>query len=80
MAMNSVPRTGTRYATPPCSECSRLTPRMIRVVFGGPALAGLQLERPAAHIKLILGQTAPEHARAVAHLHAAAFRCRARTS
>ncbi len=33
----------------------RLTPRMIRVVFGGSELAGFNWNGPAAHIKLILG-------------------------
>ena len=38
----------------------RLTARMIRVVFGGPALAGFNWNGPAAHIKLILGATSGE--------------------
>jgi NADPH-dependent ferric siderophore reductase len=40
----------------------RLTPRMLRVVFGGPALAAFNWNGPAAHIKLILGATAGESA------------------
>ena len=38
----------------------RLAARMIRVVFGGPALAGFKWNGPAAHIKLILGSDSPE--------------------
>jgi NADPH-dependent ferric siderophore reductase len=37
-----------------------LTARMVRIVFGGPALAGFNWNGPAAHIKLILGQDSPE--------------------
>jgi len=33
----------------------RLTPRMVRIVFGGPALAAFNWNGPAAHIKLIMG-------------------------
>jgi NADPH-dependent ferric siderophore reductase len=33
----------------------RLTPRMVRIVFTGPELAGFAWNGPAAHIKLILG-------------------------
>ena len=33
----------------------KLTPRMLRVVFAGPELAGFAWNGPAAHIKLILG-------------------------
>jgi NADPH-dependent ferric siderophore reductase len=34
-----------------------LTPRMLRIVFGGAALAGFNWNGPAAHIKLILGES-----------------------
>jgi NADPH-dependent ferric siderophore reductase len=37
-----------------------LTPRMIRIVFGGPALAAFNWNGPAAHIKLILGEDTTE--------------------
>ncbi len=37
-----------------------LTPRMIRIVFAGPALAGFTWNGPAAHIKLILGEDTAE--------------------
>jgi NADPH-dependent ferric siderophore reductase len=43
-----------RYATT-VQRVERLTSRMIRVVFGGAALAGFNWNGPAAHIKLILG-------------------------
>lgn len=43
-----------RYAAT-VQRVQRLTPRMIRVVFGGAALAGFNWNGPAAHIKLILG-------------------------
>ena len=46
-----------RYAAT-VQRVQRLTPRMIRVVFGGPELAGFNWNGPAAHIKLILGATA----------------------
>lgn len=45
-----------RYATT-VQRVERLTPRMIRVVFGGAALAGFNWNGPAAHIKLILDAT-----------------------
>jgi NADPH-dependent ferric siderophore reductase len=48
-----------RYAAT-VQRVQRLTPRMLRVVFGGPALAGFNWNGPAAHIKLILGATAVE--------------------
>jgi NADPH-dependent ferric siderophore reductase len=48
-----------RYATT-VQRVQRLTARMIRVVFGGPALAGFNWNGPAAHIKLILGSDSPE--------------------
>jgi NADPH-dependent ferric siderophore reductase len=48
-----------RYATT-VQRVQRLTARMIRVVFGGPALADFNWNGPAAHIKLILGVDTPE--------------------
>lgn len=48
-----------RYATT-VRQVQRLAARMIRVVFGGPALAGFNWNGPAAHIKLILGSDGPE--------------------
>src|SRR5665213_1513868 len=48
-----------RYAAT-VQRVQRLTARMIRVVFGGPALAGFNWNGPAAHIKLILGSDTPE--------------------
>ncbi|HEY6453753.1 MAG TPA: siderophore-interacting protein [Steroidobacteraceae bacterium] len=48
-----------RYATT-VQRVQRLTARMIRVVFGGPALAGFNWNGPAAHIKLILGSDSPD--------------------
>jgi NADPH-dependent ferric siderophore reductase len=48
-----------RYAAT-VQRVQRLTARMIRVVFGGPALAGFNWNGPAAHIKLILGADSPE--------------------
>ena len=48
-----------RYATT-VQRVQRLTPRMLRVVFAGPALAGFNWNGPAAHIKLILGADSPE--------------------
>ena len=36
-------------------QVQRLTPRMIRVIFGGPQLAAFNWNGPAAHIKLFLG-------------------------
>jgi NADPH-dependent ferric siderophore reductase len=48
-----------RYAAT-VQRVQRLTARMIRVVFGGPALAGFNWNGPAAHIKLILGADTPE--------------------
>ena len=56
--MNNRPRK-QRYATT-VQRVQRLTARMIRVVFGGPALAGFNWNGPAAHIKLILGSDTPE--------------------
>jgi NADPH-dependent ferric siderophore reductase len=44
-----------RYAAT-VQRVQRLTPRMLRIVFGGPALAGFNWNGPAAHIKLILGE------------------------
>lgn len=42
----------------------RLTPRMLRIVFGGGDIAGFKWNGPAAHIKLILGpQSADADAR-----------------
>ncbi len=38
----------------------RLTPRMLRIVFAGPALADFNWNGPAAHIKLILGPDGPD--------------------
>lgn len=35
----------------------RLTPRMVRIVFGGAALSAFNWNGPAAHIKLIMGAT-----------------------
>jgi NADPH-dependent ferric siderophore reductase len=43
-----------RYACT-VQRIERLTPRMLRVVFGGGNLAGFNWNGPAAHIKLILG-------------------------
>jgi NADPH-dependent ferric siderophore reductase len=51
-----IPPRKPRYAVT-VQRVQRLTPRMIRVVFGGPALAGFNWNGPAAHIKLILGPT-----------------------
>ena len=48
-----------RYAAT-VQRVQRLTPRMLRVVFAGPALAGFNWNGPAAHIKLILGTDSPE--------------------
>jgi NADPH-dependent ferric siderophore reductase len=48
-----------RYAAT-VQRVQRLTARMIRVVFAGPALAGFNWNGPAAHIKLILGSDSPE--------------------
>ena len=48
-----------RYAAT-VQRVQRLTARMIRVVFGGPALAAFTWNGPAAHIKLILGEDTPE--------------------
>ena len=48
-----------RYAAT-VRQVQQLTPRMIRIVFGGPALAEFNWNGPAAHIKLILGQDSPE--------------------
>jgi NADPH-dependent ferric siderophore reductase len=44
-----------RYASA-VHSVQQLTPRMIRVVFAGPELAGFNWNGPAAHIKLILGE------------------------
>jgi NADPH-dependent ferric siderophore reductase len=46
-----------------------LTPRMLRVVFGGPELAGFAWNGPAAHIKLILGPPAAEGERALSRTY-----------
>jgi NADPH-dependent ferric siderophore reductase len=43
-----------RYAAT-VQRVERLTPRMLRIVFGGPELTGFNWNGPAAHIKLILG-------------------------
>ena len=43
-----------RYATT-VRSVQPLAARMLRIVFGGPALAGFNWNGPAAHIKLILG-------------------------
>jgi NADPH-dependent ferric siderophore reductase len=51
-----------RYAAT-VQRVQRLTPRMIRIVFGGPALAGFIWNGPAAHIKLILGVDADPQTR-----------------
>jgi NADPH-dependent ferric siderophore reductase len=48
-----------RYETT-VRHVQRLTPRMIRVVFGGPALAAFNWNGPAAHIKLFLGSTSAD--------------------
>ncbi len=48
-----------RYAAT-VQRVQRLTPRMMRIVFGGPALAGFNWNGPAAHIKLILGPIGAE--------------------
>jgi NADPH-dependent ferric siderophore reductase len=48
-----------RYAAT-VQQVQQLTPRMRRIVFGGPALAGFNWNGPAAHIKLILGIDSPE--------------------
>ncbi|HEX3838881.1 MAG TPA: siderophore-interacting protein [Steroidobacteraceae bacterium] len=48
-----------RYATT-VKRVQRLTARMLRVVFGGPALADFNWNGPAAHIKLILGSDSAE--------------------
>lgn len=42
----------------------QLTPRMRRIVFGGPELEGFRWNGPAAHIKLILGADSPDGVRA----------------
>ncbi len=63
--MNSVPELPSarprmaRYAAT-VQRVERLTPRMLRIVFGGPALAAFNWNGPAAHIKLILGVDSPE--------------------
>jgi NADPH-dependent ferric siderophore reductase len=41
-------------------QVQRLTPRMIRVIFGGPQLAAFNWNGPAAHIKLFLGAAGSE--------------------
>jgi NADPH-dependent ferric siderophore reductase len=48
-----------RYAAT-VERVQHLTPRMIRIVFGGAALAGFNWNGPAAHIKLILGADSAE--------------------
>jgi NADPH-dependent ferric siderophore reductase len=48
-----------RYAAT-VRQVQQLTPRMVRIVFGGPALADFKWNGPAAHIKLILGQDSAE--------------------
>ena len=48
-----------RYAAT-VQRVQRLTARMVRVVFAGPALAGFNWNGPAAHIKLILGADSPD--------------------
>jgi NADPH-dependent ferric siderophore reductase len=48
-----------RYAAT-VRRIEKLTPRMLRIVFGGPELAGFNWNGPAAHIKLILGSIGPE--------------------
>jgi NADPH-dependent ferric siderophore reductase len=63
--MNSVTETPAgrprkaRYAAT-VQHVLRLTPRMIRIVFGGPALAAFSWKGPAAHIKLIFGSDSAE--------------------
>jgi NADPH-dependent ferric siderophore reductase len=63
--MNSVTEAPTgrprkaRYAAT-VQQVHRLTPRMIRIVFGGPALAAFNWNGPAAHIKLIFGADSAE--------------------
>lgn len=51
-----------RYAVT-VQSVQRLTPRMLRIVFGGPALAAFNWNGPAAHIKLILGTSEDPQAR-----------------
>jgi NADPH-dependent ferric siderophore reductase len=47
----------------------KLTPRMLRVVFSGPELAGFAWNGPAAHIKLILGSPAAEGERSLSRTY-----------
>ncbi len=47
----------------------KLTPRMLRIVFGGPELAGFVWNGPAAHIKLILGPPAAEGERGLSRTY-----------
>jgi NADPH-dependent ferric siderophore reductase len=56
--MENRPRRQRLTAT--VQRVQQLTPRMVRIVFGGPALAGFNWNGPAAHIKLILGIDTPE--------------------
>jgi NADPH-dependent ferric siderophore reductase len=56
--MDNRPRKQRHAAT--VQRVQRLTARMVRVVFGGPALAGFNWNGPGAHIKLILGADTPE--------------------
>ncbi len=51
--MNARPRK-PRYACT-VQRVQQLTPRMLRIIFGGPELKGFQWSGPASHIKLILG-------------------------
>jgi NADPH-dependent ferric siderophore reductase len=48
-----------RYATT-VQRVQRLTPRMLRIVFGGGDLAAFNWNGPAAHIKLFLGPISPD--------------------
>ena len=49
------PRSPTRLVT--VEQVERVTPRLTRVTFAGPALAGFGPPRPGAHIKLIFPPT-----------------------
>jgi NADPH-dependent ferric siderophore reductase len=57
--MNSERPRKARYEAT-VQQVRRLTPRMIRVIFGGPQLAAFNWNGPAAHIKLFLGTTSGE--------------------
>jgi NADPH-dependent ferric siderophore reductase len=47
----------------------KLTPRMVRIVFTGPELAGFVWNGPAAHIKLILGPPGAEGERGLSRTY-----------